>query len=165
MASPLRSALIAAERGYASADDLWIPWDVRPRNCLVYRDSVLEKPQSLVGNRSSGDPAGVPISRGNSGRASFHPAPFSSFFSHSEVKDVAREATVRLENQSWLILILARISRAQDVYLKSRSFPQNRCRRQRREQRIPGLDASLASNETVADRCTIPVTSPSSHDT
>lgn len=39
--------------GRVASHDLWIPWDVRSRNCLVYRDSVLEGWDSLVGNRSS----------------------------------------------------------------------------------------------------------------
>jgi len=42
--------------GRVAPHDLWIPWDVRPRNCLVYRDSIPEKLQGLVGNRSSEDP-------------------------------------------------------------------------------------------------------------
>ncbi|RLU25847.1 hypothetical protein DMN91_002008 [Ooceraea biroi] len=38
--------------GRVALHDLWIPWDVRLRNCLVYRDSVLENLDGLA-NRSS----------------------------------------------------------------------------------------------------------------
>lgn len=57
MASSVRSPLIAAELGYGgdgrvASRDLWIPWDILPRNCLVYRYPVLEYLEDLARNQS-----------------------------------------------------------------------------------------------------------------
>lgn len=69
MADSVRSSLIVAELGYGgdgrvASRDLWIPWDVLSRNCLVYRDLVLEYLEDLARNQSSG--RSLPFSRRNS---------------------------------------------------------------------------------------------------